>query len=86
MMIPSLTEQIDFIIDCQSSRLDQCHREVGRRHNLPSSISRHHLRLGGSFIEIYPGFALWRKGAYNRFFPCMEATLIPYAIKTQRKP
>ena len=33
---------------------------------------------------IYPGFALWYKEAYNKLFPCMEATY-PYAIRTQRK-
>ena len=27
--------------------------------------------------------SLWHKGAYNRTFPCMEATY-PYAIKNQR--
>ena len=40
--------------------------------------------LGCLRSEIYPGFALWHKEAYNRFFPCMEATY-PYAIKNQRK-
>ena len=55
-------------------------REREREFLLHSDI---YLTLVHSKSEIRSGVSLWHKDAYNRTFPCMEATY-PSAIKTAK--